>query len=121
MRAIRGDYSRHEKACKTKFGDWLGWKYFLMDGRTEITEQMLPKRKHRGTNVNLRKKDEHKEDDPQLDGWRLLKKEDWTCNQKLRKAGFEYVVEMLHINGMSFNAIYNIVEALDNKYAAEEE
>ena len=111
---IHGCYGAHETICRKKPGDWLGWKYFLMDGKTVVDECVLPIRHFRGKAVNANK-NEFKEPDPKIIGWRRLKQSKWTCRRDLRKAGLQYVIERLLEHGMEESDLNQAVEdAIDD-------
>ena len=116
---IRGNYNAHEKRCRKKHGDWLGWDYYAMDGTTEITKDKLPTRKLRDTQINANKA--WKEGDPQIAGWKKLKKSKWTCNKKLARAGLQYVMEKLLANGMPNARLERITEDAIDANAARED
>ena len=83
LTVIHGNYGKHQKECEGKHDAWLGWKYFSMDGITEITEDKLPIRKNRGKKTDY-DADGKKERDPKVTGWNKLKQGKWTCKRSER-------------------------------------
>ena len=60
----------------------------------------MPIRKNRGKKIEL-DKDRFEPKDPQIAAWRLLKRDKWTINRKMRNLGLEYALEKLMCEGMT--------------------
>ena len=107
-RQIRGDYAKHIERCEKVYGKWSGWRYFLMDGVTEIEEQALPKRSNRASGENANKDALHPKNE-KIIGWNQLRHEKWTCKRAHMHAGLQHAIEKCIRNGLKREDLYRVV------------
>ena len=97
--SIRGNYVKHERLCAKQHGAFKGWTYYMMDGVTKTTKNLLPKRHNRGKKENFALDPHGKKKCAYSVAWNIARQGKFTCKRVVRNDGLVYHMMQCIKNG----------------------